>query len=432
MTYPKNLRSILFGAAAGVLTLTLSAVSSLASGPGNKPAVPPGQAKKENKHERCNQPRCRICNPPQATVTYSGRAIVVNLTNIHSGGPAVIRLGDTGALPRTGGQLHASVMETNVASALALQVGDADTQGGDNQARSEVNISGFDLTFLTTNNVSHRLTFSSLQVDASAACSSNGIVLSGGVEIEDLALDGQPITVTGEANQTLSFDGFTLTFNAQTGSVVGNKGTVCIAGILLRVQGCMTGPIGYVHADISCSNNNVPPVQDCSDRVTGGGWILTSCGKKANFGVGGGIKKGKLWGHLTYIDHGTGLKVKAKRVTNYEVIDEVTRLIEFDVTINRKPGTASVLVADKGEPGRDDTFSIALSNGYTNAGTLGGKVCPTTDEAAAAKSQSRHKCCDHVCPNEGNGNGHENDGNDDDRDCRKAGGGNIQLHLKCK
>ena len=54
----------------------------------------------------------------------------------------------------------------------------------------------------------------------------------------------------------------------------------------------------------------------------------------------------------------------------------------FDTHGGRFEGTAEVTgtagftyvieVTDKGEPGRDDTFAISLSNGYQASGTLGG------------------------------------------------------------
>ncbi len=48
-------------------------------------------------------------------------------------------------------------------------------------------------------------------------------------------------------------------------------------------------------------------------------WIQLPSGAKANFAVAGGIKNGSFWGHLTYIDHGTGVKVKGQGVTAYSV-----------------------------------------------------------------------------------------------------------------
>jgi hypothetical protein len=57
------------------------------------------------------------------------------------------------------------------------------------------------------------------------------------------------------------------------------------------------------------------------DFLTGGGWIVHN-GAKANFGIGGGCKHGSpTWGHLEYIDHGTGLNVHWTSITEYQFID---------------------------------------------------------------------------------------------------------------
>src|SRR5687768_6760923 len=59
------------------------------------------------------------------------------------------------------------------------------------------------------------------------------------------------------------------------------------------------------------------------DFMTGGGFIITTASgehepAKANFGVGGGCKKGEpTWGHLQYIDHGNGLNVHWTAITAY-------------------------------------------------------------------------------------------------------------------
>lgn len=120
-----------------------------------------------------------------------------------------------------------------------------------------------------------------------------------------------------------------------------------------------------------------PPAESpCDDFVTGGGWILTSMGAKANFGVQGGIRNGSLWGGLNYIDHGTRMHVKATAVTSYQHIDENTRQMTYNVTIDGQAGTAVVQVTDNGEPGTHDIFQIRLSNGYVAGGELGGTSKP--------------------------------------------------------
>src|SRR3989442_6685303 len=74
-----------------------------------------------------------------------------------------------------------------------------------------------------------------------------------------------------------------------------------------------------------------------SDFVTGGGWIVgTPSGAKGNFGVGGGVKNGAFWGHLNYLDHGSGLHVKATSITGYAFVDDPTRA-NFR-TFTTKPG----------------------------------------------------------------------------------------------
>ena len=117
-----------------------------------------------------------------------------------------------------------------------------------------------------------------------------------------------------------------------------------------------------------------PPAEEeiCEDKLTGGGWIIGPGGKKCNFGVQGGLVNGRLWGGLNYIDHKTGMHVKSRTVTSYTRSGETCRTITYDVTIDGAAGTATVVACDNGEPGRDDTFAISLSTGYSASGELGG------------------------------------------------------------
>jgi hypothetical protein len=107
------------------------------------------------------------------------------------------------------------------------------------------------------------------------------------------------------------------------------------------------------------------------DWVTGGGFININ-DVKATFGVSGGIRNGKFWGQLEYNDH-NGVQVKSIEVTNYTVIDAVTRQIDGNAKINGEDSFAyTVVVSDNGEPGTNDSFSIVLSTGYSASGTLNG------------------------------------------------------------
>lgn len=144
---------------------------------------------------------------------------------------------------------------------------------------------------------------------------------------------------------------------------------VSMAKNISVLTACLLGLTAKVHSGPPVT----PPPPECEDFLTGGGWITgTPSGDFANFGVGGGVKNGELWGHLNYIDHATGMHVKATAVTGYFFVDDDPncRIIDYEVDIDGEPGTAEVLVCDNGEPGADDTFTIFLSNGYEAGGDL--------------------------------------------------------------
>src|SRR5262249_30590372 len=123
------------------------------------------------------------------------------------------------------------------------------------------------------------------------------------------------------------------------------------------------------HADITCGTVTCGG----GDFVTGGGWITAPSGSKGTFAVAGGRKSKGLWGHLTFIDHGSGMKVKGTGVTAYTVVNLTTRHIEGTCEIGGQAGfTYAADVTDNGEPGRNDVFSLRLSNGYLASGTLSG------------------------------------------------------------
>jgi hypothetical protein len=144
-----------------------------------------------------------------------------------------------------------------------------------------------------------------------------------------------------------------------------------VAGRIWALNGAVTMITNTISA---CGGVVTPPPTICKDFVTGGGWINGNSGEKATFGVSGGIKNGKFWGQLSFKDHGkNGIKVKSTSVTAYILIDSTTRQIEGIAKVNGKGSFAyTVIVKDNGEPGRNDTFSLVVSNGYSVAGTLGG------------------------------------------------------------
>jgi hypothetical protein len=159
-----------------------------------------------------------------------------------------------------------------------------------------------------------------------------------------------------------------------------------VEGRIWALNGAVTMIDDTISACGTSTGGTVPPAKPCGNFVTGGGWI----NDKATFGVSGGIKNNKFWGQLSYNDHTNGVKVKSSSVTAYIVIDAVTRQIEGVADINGSGSfTYKVIVVDNGEPGRNDSFSIELSNGYSASGTLKGgniqlhKDCDSKDKNAS-------------------------------------------------
>jgi len=295
-------------------------------------------------------------------MTYSGQATGAKVT-LPLLDPIV--LSDTGPLPSSGGALEASLVKAEVPGVLTAGVLGASTIGQGNESRSEASAADADLT-VAGNTVSADF----LMARATASCSQGQATVNGSSEIAVLVINGQEIAVTGEPNQTVELPLGRVVINEQTRS----PGSITVNALHVIVNGVADVVVSSAHADITCAGK-----PDCSagtDFVTGGGWIRTPSGDRGTFAIAGGIKNRGLWGHLSYHDHGTGMKVKGTGVTAYEVTGLTTRHIEGTAEVNGQPGyTYKVDVSDNGEPGRNDSFSLTLSNGYTAAGNLvGGNI----------------------------------------------------------
>jgi hypothetical protein len=185
------------------------------------------------------------------------------------------------------------------------------------------------------------------------------------------------------SSATIDGDSFIGTVIANTtitmAYIIGNTtDAVNVAGRLLALHGEVT-MVNSIISTCGTVSTKVHP-KPAGDWFTGGGWI----NDKATFGVSGGIKHNNFWGQLEYNDH-NGTQVKGIEVTNYTVIDEVTRQIDGFAKINGEGSFAyTVVVSDLGEPGRADIFSIQLFDAqlkaadnltglfYTASGTLNG------------------------------------------------------------
>lgn len=293
-----------------------------------------------------------------ADTTYGGQATVVQANVLGQ----QVTLADTG--PRTGGAHESSLLSASVPGLLTANVLHASTVGQNDSSRSEASVADLDLT-AGSNTVSADF----LMSRAEARCGPGGASLSGSSDVARLVVNGQTIAVSGQPNQTVTLPGGgTVVINEQTRS----GDSITVNALHVVVPGVADVVVSSSQASIACGSKECASAKDF---VTSGGWILTPSGDRGTFGVAGGIKNGAFWGHLTYVDHGARLKVKGTDVTGYTVTGPTSRQIRGTAEANGQPVTYVVDVADNGEPGKQDTFSIRLSNGYSAAGTLqGGNV----------------------------------------------------------
>ena len=327
-----------------------------------------------------------VCaSPAQAQTTFSGRAFAAFVSTALTG---PLFISDTGQLPPTGGARDDALLDTRdlqlatLNSVLTAEVLAASTSGASGKADSSASLAN--VVVLPGN--AAQVTASFVRADSQATCSG----VSGSTEVVDLTFGGTAITVTGEPNQTVTLPGgATLVINEQTTTSNGAYRQIHVNALHLTVPGVAEVILSSAESDINCTS---PTSQGpCHDFVSGGGWILTTGANHGNFGHNAGFKDGSLTPtvHLTYIDHATGMKVKATSITSYgEGPTPTSRRFTGLANVDGVDGYTYVVdVADNREPGKDaDTFSIILSSAgrvvYQAGGSLAGgniqlhKPCP--------------------------------------------------------
>lgn len=303
--------------------------------------------------------------------TYSGRATVVSASVLGVG----TTICDTGDLPDSGGCLEASALTTSVAGLVSGDACHATCVGQGHYSRSEASLGSVTVS-VAGNTISAAL----CMARANATCDDSGTAdASGCSELAALSVNGNGIQISGAVNQeNVSFLGLRIIINEQVKVVDGDCAEITVNAlhvIATSLLGVTLADITicHAHADICCGGSSDSHAE-VKDFVTGGGFITgTPSGAHGNFGVAGGIKNGSFWGHLNYIDHGSGMHVKHDTITGYDATGTTERRITGTCTIDGQSGyTFSCFVADNGEPGTNDTFNLYLSSGYSAGGYLQG------------------------------------------------------------
>src|SRR5882672_1841056 len=212
-----------------------------------------------------------------------------------------------------------------------------------------------------------------LMARSNASC---GPSVAGSSELVNLVINGQSITVTGAANQTVALPNGSVIINEQVPTVGATSGELIVRALHVMTQDTITlQPIadvalGIAEAKIDCAAGWSPG----ENWVTGGGWIPGQGGiGTATFGfVAGPGGGGSTRGHLTLKDHSTGATVHGTVIINMtECISGVSHFEGDDQNAFR----FQVDTADNADPGAGrDTFTI--SGAYSNPGPLlgGGNI----------------------------------------------------------
>jgi len=279
----------------------------------------------------------------------------------------------SGQLPPSGGEVDASLLSGDIPGSttggvVALAAGALHSSVvGLDETDAEASLATVSLTVS-----GNGITSDFLMARSNAGC---GPAVAGSAQLQNLVINGQPITVTGNPNQTVSLPNGTATLNEQTPAVAGSTAELRVVALHVITIDAITGQVladvqlAIADAMIDCQPGSGP----AGSSTTGGGWItLTPGGGKGTFGVSAAFRPdGSLAGHLVYTDHDIDLKVQSTAMTDF--VPGCTSQIDGTATANSAPVTFNVTVTDHGEPGTADTFSIVIPElGYSQSDTLGG------------------------------------------------------------
>lgn len=105
------------------------------------------------------------------------------------------------------------------------------------------------------------------------------------------------------------------------------------------------------------------------DKVTGSGTIETADGGSATFAATGGCKNGAFWGSVSFVDLATGATYSSTEISGYlwdpadpaarEICGLAVNSVGEDVFFRAR-------LVDRGEPGRNDAFGLAVDNRATS------------------------------------------------------------------
>jgi hypothetical protein len=175
-----------------------------------------------------------------AATGYSGQARPLSVSAFGAG----ISVGDTGALPSSGGSQSASLTNLNVLGLATVGLLQGTTSGSGDQSASSASLVSVSVPIIG-------LTADVVKSQASATCSGTTPSVSGSSQLVNVALLGLPISAPTPNVAIRLPGGISVLLNEQTSSVNGNQGSMTVNAIHV------TGPgidivVASAESDITC------------------------------------------------------------------------------------------------------------------------------------------------------------------------------------
>ncbi|MDE3068502.1 MAG: hypothetical protein KGJ60_13280 [Verrucomicrobiota bacterium] len=184
------------------------------------------------------------------TTSCSGEATVVRGAFSNSLGLAPVTISDTGPLPSSGGALQASLIAEDFAGMLSVHVCPAATIGQDDDVHSEASCADLNLTPGPGNIIQADALFAKAQ----ASCCTDPSV-SGPADIANLVVNGTPVTVSGQPNQTVSIVGGEVVINEQNISQDSDSASITANALRVIINGAPSAPTDPTQPDIIHENS---------------------------------------------------------------------------------------------------------------------------------------------------------------------------------
>jgi hypothetical protein len=175
-----------------------------------------------------------------AATAYSGQARPLSVSAFG----ASVSVGDTGALPTSGGSQSASLLNLNVLGLATVGLLQGTTSGSGDQSTSSASLVSLSVPIVG-------LTADVVKSSSTAQCSGTTPSVSGSSELLNVTLLGLPISAPMPNVAIALPGGISVILNEQTSTVNGNQGSITVNAIHV------TGPgidivVASAESDITC------------------------------------------------------------------------------------------------------------------------------------------------------------------------------------